>query len=251
MTNSQLPCSAGSRDEARKHHADEWVRQIINAGGDENLAQQAVALAALNGLFDHVPDAAQSVQVRLATIEECAKLVEPKQPRPCDCERCYCSNRGDMEAVASWDADAYNAKAIRALAEPVDRYDEAMAAIDACIGPAHERSSSGNGGLTPALMNATTVSCTGLDITIACNDHGTKDALMDALVDAAYMPAQPQRSAGTSDELALVLVNAERERYSLSPLLLSALSDKGYDLVKRYARTALSAVTRPVLGGEK
>lgn len=53
---------------------------------------------------------------RETTIEECAKLVEPKLPRPCDCERCYCGNRGDMEAVASWDTDAYNAKAIRALA---------------------------------------------------------------------------------------------------------------------------------------
>jgi hypothetical protein len=52
--------------------------------------------------------------------------------------------------------------------------------------------SAGIAGLTPDLMNATTVSCTGLDITIACNDHGTKDALMDVLVDAAYMPAVPQ-----------------------------------------------------------
>lgn len=32
--------------------ADEWRQQIISAGGDENVAQQAVALAALNGLFD-------------------------------------------------------------------------------------------------------------------------------------------------------------------------------------------------------
>jgi hypothetical protein len=54
---------------------------------------------------------------REAVIEECAKVVEPKGPRPCDCERCYCGNHGDLEAVAAWDADAYNAKAIRALAD--------------------------------------------------------------------------------------------------------------------------------------
>ena len=49
-------------------------------------------------------------------VEECAKLVEPKGPRPCDCERCDCGNHGDMAAVAAWDADAANARAIRALA---------------------------------------------------------------------------------------------------------------------------------------
>jgi hypothetical protein len=48
--------------------------------------------------------------------------------------------------------------------------------------------------LTPDLMNCTTVSCTGKDITIACDDHGTKDALMNILTDAAYAPAQPQPS---------------------------------------------------------
>jgi hypothetical protein len=57
----------------------------------------------------------QPVGVREAVIEQCAKLVEPKRPRPCDCERCDCGNSGDLEAVAAWDADAANAKAIRAL----------------------------------------------------------------------------------------------------------------------------------------
>jgi hypothetical protein len=57
--------------------------------------------------------------VKMDTIEACAKIVEPKGPRPCDCERCYCGNHGDIEAVASWDADAANAKAIRALALPL------------------------------------------------------------------------------------------------------------------------------------
>jgi hypothetical protein len=58
----------------------------------------------------------QTVVDRASIIEECAMVVEPTKPRPCDCERCYCGNHGDMEAVAAWDADASNAKAIRALA---------------------------------------------------------------------------------------------------------------------------------------
>jgi hypothetical protein len=48
-------------------------------------------------------------------IERCAKVVEPKGPRPCDCDRCYCGNIGDAEAVAAWDSDNFNANAIRAL----------------------------------------------------------------------------------------------------------------------------------------
>lgn len=57
-------------------------------------------------------------KVKLDTIEACAKLIEPKGPRPCDCEpgRCYCHNFGDAEAVASWDTDAANAALIRNLA---------------------------------------------------------------------------------------------------------------------------------------
>lgn len=46
------------------------------------------------------------------------------------------------------------------------------------------RCSASTGGLTSDLMDATTVSCTGLDITIACNDHDTKDAIMAVLVGA-------------------------------------------------------------------
>lgn len=48
-------------------------------------------------------------------IEAAARLVEPKRPRPCDCERCDCHNSGDLAAVTAWDADAAAAKAIRAL----------------------------------------------------------------------------------------------------------------------------------------
>ncbi|WP_375048928.1 hypothetical protein [Bradyrhizobium sp. 8-10B] len=48
--------------------------------------------------------------------ERCAKIAEPKGPRPCDCEygACYCRNAGDAAAVASWDADMAVARAIRA-----------------------------------------------------------------------------------------------------------------------------------------
>jgi hypothetical protein len=58
-------------------------------------------------------------QVKLDTIEACAKLIEPKTPRPCDCEplHCYCRNQGDADAVASWDTDAQNAKTLREFAE--------------------------------------------------------------------------------------------------------------------------------------
>ena len=38
----------------RHRYATDWQRQIINAGVDENIALQAVTLAALNGLFDHL-----------------------------------------------------------------------------------------------------------------------------------------------------------------------------------------------------
>lgn len=49
--------------ELEKVHAEEWKRCIINAGGDENVAQQAVALAALNGLFDLHREAAELLRL--------------------------------------------------------------------------------------------------------------------------------------------------------------------------------------------
>ncbi|KRR10837.1 hypothetical protein CQ12_21455 [Bradyrhizobium jicamae] len=59
----------------------------------------------------------RAAAVRADTIEECAKLVEPKGPRPCDCEPfgCYCHNNGDAAAVAAWDADMATAAMIRGL----------------------------------------------------------------------------------------------------------------------------------------
>ena len=54
-----------------KHHAEEWKRQIINAGGDENVAQQAVALAALNGLFEIHRDTQFQVELER---EACAQV---------------------------------------------------------------------------------------------------------------------------------------------------------------------------------
>jgi hypothetical protein len=40
--------------DAHKAHALAWHRQIVEAGGSESVAHQAVTLAALNGLFDHI-----------------------------------------------------------------------------------------------------------------------------------------------------------------------------------------------------
>ncbi|MDI3563521.1 hypothetical protein [Bradyrhizobium sp. Arg816] len=60
----------------------------------------------------------QLEQARAQAFEEAAKVVEPKGSRPCDCERCYCHNQGDAEAVASWDAGMATAKAIRLIAGP-------------------------------------------------------------------------------------------------------------------------------------
>lgn len=56
------------------------------------------------------------VKAREEERERCAKIAEPKGPRPCDCEygACYCRNAGDAAAVASWDADMAVARAIRA-----------------------------------------------------------------------------------------------------------------------------------------
>jgi hypothetical protein len=52
--------------------------------------------------------------------EAAAKLVEPKVPRPCDCESCYCHNSDDAAAVLAWDQSVGDAARIRALpiAEP-------------------------------------------------------------------------------------------------------------------------------------
>lgn len=52
-----------------EHHAKEWVRCIRSAGGDENVAQQAITLAALNGLFDiHRDPAAQELLASLKAL---------------------------------------------------------------------------------------------------------------------------------------------------------------------------------------
>ncbi|KQU17627.1 hypothetical protein ASG63_08965 [Methylobacterium sp. Leaf94] len=45
--------------------------------------------------------------------EACAVLVEPKGPRPCDCDRCTCMNTGDLRDVTDWDTSAALAAAIR------------------------------------------------------------------------------------------------------------------------------------------
>ncbi|MEZ0063987.1 hypothetical protein ABIF26_009549 [Bradyrhizobium elkanii] len=73
-----------------------------------------------NMLDEHEADLARSSErieeAVKAERERCAKIAEPKGPRPCDCEygACYCRNAGDAAAVASWDADMAVARAIRA-----------------------------------------------------------------------------------------------------------------------------------------
>ena len=49
--------------------------------------------------------------------EECAKIVEPKTPRSCDCESCDCGNSTSARMVAEWDESASIVKAIRAKGE--------------------------------------------------------------------------------------------------------------------------------------
>lgn len=50
-----------------------------------------------------------------AAYERAAQLVEPKSPRPCDCEVCDCGNSGDLSAVVQWDEATRLAADIRAL----------------------------------------------------------------------------------------------------------------------------------------
>lgn len=45
--------------------------------------------------------------------ERCAKICEPKNPRPCDCERCDCGNATDARMVAEWDEAAALVRRIR------------------------------------------------------------------------------------------------------------------------------------------
>lgn len=58
-------------------------------------------------------------ELDLDTVEECAEVVEPKGPRPCDCDRCDCGNVIDRELVTAWDQQAESAFAIRALAKEI------------------------------------------------------------------------------------------------------------------------------------
>jgi hypothetical protein len=55
--------------------------------------------------------------VAAAEREACAKVIEPKNPRPCDCASCDCGNSGDFRAVVYWDASVFIANLIRARGE--------------------------------------------------------------------------------------------------------------------------------------
>lgn len=60
---------------------------------------EARILAALDTASAPSPD-----QIRIEALREAAEVVRPRGERPCDCESCYCSNPGDAQAVADWDA---------------------------------------------------------------------------------------------------------------------------------------------------
>lgn len=83
----------------------ESIRQLA-AEGAEGIPGRDIAYLAL--------DTIRCLHAEI--IEACAKVAEPKSPRPCDCERCYCHNQGDADAVAAWDAEMAVAINIRALA---------------------------------------------------------------------------------------------------------------------------------------
>jgi len=57
----------------------------------------------------------QMLQFRRDALEEAAKLAEPRNKRPCDCECCDCGNKDDAQRVAEWDAENSVAVAIRKL----------------------------------------------------------------------------------------------------------------------------------------
>jgi len=120
--------------------------------------------------------------------------------------------------------------------------DEADAISAALRAFAAQRSSAGAGGLTPGLMNATTVSCTGLEITIACNDHDTKDALMGVLVDAAP-PTQAEKA--TADDLRAVYdafraSDPDAKWMSPTACMIRATLNR-YDVVSKGAAQPLAA----------
>jgi len=62
---------------------------------------------------------AQLKQAVRDALEDAAKLVAPKTPRPCGCESCDCGNKDDAQRVAEWDAENSAAGAIRALIKEV------------------------------------------------------------------------------------------------------------------------------------
>ena len=115
--------------EADKKKFDDLLDDVLQADADYNAAgivegkyRRQDYLDARQKLEEWVFAAALASPAspgawRDEVIEECARLVEPKTLRPCDCEPfgCYCHNNGDAATVASWDAETATAKAIRAL----------------------------------------------------------------------------------------------------------------------------------------
>lgn len=73
------------------------------------------AVQAVRGEARPLAETVDPIAVAVAAEREaCAALVEPKGPRPCDCDRCTCMNSGDVRDVTDWDTSAALAAAIRA-----------------------------------------------------------------------------------------------------------------------------------------
>jgi hypothetical protein len=74
-----------------------------------------MALAEKHNITAFPEDLEQFVRELIAAEREaCARVCEPKSPRPCDCDYCDCGNSGDRAAVVDWDASNALAAAIRA-----------------------------------------------------------------------------------------------------------------------------------------
>lgn len=86
--------------------AQEAINRLLGLFDGPAQRQAQEAWATFRSEFKHASAAER---------ERCAKAVEPKGSRPCDCQRCDCGNVGDAESVAAWDERTYAAAAIRAL----------------------------------------------------------------------------------------------------------------------------------------
>lgn len=173
--------------------------------------------------------AGAATAIRAQAFEEAAKLVEPANPRPCDCDRCYCGNNGDAEAVAQWDADTFSAKSIRAL---IDRPAPGTSSIHVIFDgpPSHE-----SGRFVEVENDA------GFSISVgewAQRPDGLWDLVIPVVVSAAALSAAPGRADA---ETRKIIIDAFKEScefhgaYDVAGIILRAC-------------TAIDAALPPIAG---